>query len=391
MLPKAIYEPDIYSDQAIADPYPHYAALRQLASAVLLPAHDLWAISRYDDVRAVLNDSESFSSAHGVAANDVVNEMAQGTTLFSDPPLHQKLRQVITRPLVPAAVEELRQQIGEAADALIERLVARKSFDGVVDLARFLPISIVSTLVGLPEQGRENMLDWAAATFELLGPMNERATSAMDKFVELVTYARTEAGSQNVRPGSWAARIYQAADDGLVSQVQATSLLLDYLGPSLDTTIFATGHMLHLFATNPEQWKRLKQEPDLINNAVRETIRLESPIRGFTRYVTRDTVIGDSHVAEGSRVLVLYASANRDERKWEAPDRFDIARANTTQHLGFGSGRHICAGMHLAQLEIRSLLRAMLDRIDWFEVEEPVPALNNTLRGFSSLPMRVYR
>jgi cytochrome P450 len=102
-------------------------------------------------------------------------------------------------------------------------------------------------------------------------------------------------------------------------------------------------------------------------------------------------VIGDSHVAAGSRVLVLYASANRDERKWDAPDRFDITRANTTQHLGFGSGRHICAGMHLAQLEIRSLLRAMLDRIDWFEVEEPVPALNNTLRGFSSLPMRVYR
>lgn len=382
-----VFDEDIYTDDAIANPYPQYTRLREMGSAVYMSAHDVWAVARYDDVKAVLGDSETFSSARGVAVNDQVNVMGQGAMLFSDPPIHSQLRNILTRPLVPAAMESLRAQIEEAADELIVRLVAQGTFDGVVDLARFLPVSIVSSLVGLPDRGRANMLEWAAAGFDLLGPMNERGRGAMEAFTQFLAYVREEVGPGDVHAGSWAAALFAAADEGQITHQQANSMLIDYVQPSLDTTIFATSYLLLMLGRHPDQWQCLKQDRSLINNAVREAIRLESPIRGFTRYVTRDAMIGDCEVKAGSRVVALYASANRDERKWDDPERFDITRPGLTQQLGFGYGRHTCAGMHLAQLEIRSLLKAMLERIDVFEVGEPVLQLNNTLRGLAALPV----
>jgi cytochrome P450 len=162
----------------------------------------------------------------------------------------------------------------------------------------------------------------------------------------------------------------------------------DYLGPSLDTTILATGSLIALLARHPGQWDLLRADPGLIPNAIEEAIRLESPIRGFTRALVADHAVDGMTLPAGARVLLLFASANRDERKWQDADRFDIRR-DVTGSVGFGAGIHMCAGMHLARIEIRALLEALVRRVARIEAEDPVPFRNNTLRGPARLDVTV--
>ena len=381
------YGIDLYADEAIRTPYPHYRAIRDLGPAVWLPANELWAIGRHEDVRAGLAAHDVLISGNGVAANPTANAMANANLLASDPPLHNHLRKIVAAPVSPRGLQEMKPRIAASADALIERLIAGDGFDGMTDLAHFLPVSIVSELVGLPEAGRENMLTWAAATFDMLGGTNERQEMALPIVKEMRAYCEREATPDKVRPGGWVAMLYDAARDGLIETEKVPVLMRDYLGPSLDTTIFATGHLLHLLARHPDQWQTLRETPTLIPNAINEALRLESPIRGFTRLAARDYIVGDVTIPKGDRILLLYASANRDERKWKDPERFDIAR-NVTGHVAFGYGLHICVGMQLARLEIRSILEAMVEKVARIEAGEPELAMNNVLRGFSSLPMR---
>jgi cytochrome P450 len=146
---------------------------------------------------------------------------------------------------------------------------------------------------------------------------------------------------------------------------------------------------LHLFATYPEQWEILKENPDLISNAVNEVVRYESPLRAFTRKAFRETLIGDVRIPAGSRVLVIYASANRDEHEWDQPDTFDIRR-DATRQLGFGHGAHACAGQGLARMETAAILRALVERVDRLELTSPPTwAINNIIRRHESLPLKL--
>jgi cytochrome P450 len=165
-------------------------------------------------------------------------------------------------------------------------------------------------------------------------------------------------------------------------------MMREYIGPSLDTTIFAIGHLLRLLGENQDQWRLLKNDRSLIPGAINEALRIEAPIRLFSRFTRETVTFEDVVVSEGSRLLVLYASANRDERKWERPDEFDVTR-KARDHVAFGFGIHSCAGMHLARMEITELLTMLLDRLEGFEVGQPVVSYNNTLRGYASLPMTV--
>ena len=269
------YDVDIYSDEVLENPYPHYKAIRDLGAAVWLPKNRLWAIGRHADVRNALFNHAVFSSAQGVAANDQTNQVARGNLLASDPPQHDVLRSVVAAPLMPRAVAELKARLEISADRLIERLVARGSFDVVADLAQHLPVTIISELVGLPEEGRQNMLKWASATFDLLGGENNRAQAARPIVQEMREYALRVATPDKLKPGSWSARLYEAGDRGVVPTALCPVLMRDYLGPSLDTTILATGSMIYLFGRFPEQWELLRSDPSLIANAVNETVRLE--------------------------------------------------------------------------------------------------------------------
>lgn len=385
-----VYDVDLYSDEVLLDPYPHYRALRDLGAVVWLPRNELHAVARFDDVRAALRNPTVFSSAQGVAANDHVNSISRGTTLASDAPLHDRLRAIIATPLLPRALEEIAPQIRAEARRLVDDLVERGEFDAVSDLAQHLPLTIVSKLVGLEDHGRGSMLRWAAATFNVLGTMNARACTALTDVQEMRAYLGGEEIRTRLRPGSWGDRIFAAADRGEVEPERCSVLMRDYLGPSLDTTIFATANLVLLFGRHPAQWDLVCNDPALIPSAINEALRLESPVRGFTRYLAADAAMAGLAIPRGSRLLLLYASANRDERKWQDPERFDVTR-RANDHLGFGNGTHMCAGLHLARLEMTALLEALVKRVACFEIGEPVLALNNVLRGLASLPVRVKR
>ena len=233
------------------------------------------------------------------------------------------------------------------------------------------------------------MLHWAGATFDIFGPENERTVQAWPVVREMRAFVDALASRDKLRAGSWADRLLDHVQRGTVAREEFSTLLRDYLGPSLDTTIFATVNLIWLFSLYPDQWNMVREDPMLVRNAVNECVRLESPIRGFTRKLSADVTVGDVRLPQGARVLLLYASANRDERRWNRPEIFDVRR-RVSDHVGFGFGIHSCAGMHLARAEIESLVRALIRRVRRFEAGTPIRAVNNTLRGFASLPVRVF-
>ena len=380
--PQPGFAGDLYSDAAILDPHPLYRAIRDLAPAVWLRAHDTWAIGRFHDVRRALRADGVLISGRGVALNESVNAQPARTTLTSDGELHRRRRAVLMKPMMPSALEEVRATIERLADELVAKLASRESFDGIADFARHLPVSVVSHLVGLPEEGRERMLDWAAATFDALGPPNARGRAGGPVLLEMARYA-LEVERERLVPGGWAARLFSAADAGRLDPEDVPGLLIDYIAPSLDTTILATGHLLFLLGSHPDQWELVRRDPALVPAAVHEALRFESPVRAFTRFAEKPYQDDGLSIAAGDRVLLLFGSANRDERRYAEPDRFDVTR-DARDHLGFGHGVHRCAGGHLAQLELEALLRALVTRVRHIEVGEPVALLNNVLRGYRS-------
>jgi cytochrome P450 len=377
---------DLYDDAALRDPHPLYRRIRDAGAAVWLPAHGVHALGRFEDVRAALRADAVLVSGRGVALNEFVNGLPSHTTLASDGELHRARRSVLMKPMMPSALPAVRATVERLAHELVAELAARPSFDGIADFARRLPVAVVSHLVGLPEEGRERMLEWASATFDALGPANERARTGGPLLLEMAEYA-AKLDPARLAEGGWAARLFAAVREGRLDDRDARGLLIDYIAPSLDTTILASGHLLHLLGRHPEQYAKLRTDASLIPAVVHEVLRFESPVRGFSRLAVAPYEAGDVSIAVGERVLVLFGSANRDERRYPDPDRFDITR-DARDHLGFGHGVHRCAGGHLAQLELEALLGALVARVRRIEVGEPEVLMSNVLRGWRSFTAR---
>ncbi len=381
---------DFYGDGFINDPYPHYRVLRDLGPAVWLPRNDAWAIARYRDVRDALKNPEVFSSAHGCMFNQPTNDACRGIMLCTDDPRHMDMRRVFSEPLLPGALGTLRTRMAPLAEERVERLVAGRRFDAVKDLAQYLPLTIVTELVGLSEEGRANMLAWAAGIFNAFGTLpNARTEEGIRVTQTIVEYVRNRVTRDELVPDGWGARLYEQADLGRLTHEQANTMLIDYLSPALDTTINAISSAIWLFGLHPDQWDLVREDAGLVPDAINEVLRCESPIRCFGRYVTRDFDVDGVTIPAHSRAMMIYASANRDERKWPAPERFDVLR-RPVDHLAFGHGTHACAGMHLARLELTLILEALARRVRRFELGEAVRVPHNTLRGLSSLQVTVH-
>jgi cytochrome P450 len=383
------YEVDLFTDEVLDDPYDHYRALRDLGPVVWLPAHDVYAVARHRDVRAVLDDDATFRSGQGVGFNDFINIGGQGTTLMSDGDDHRRLRGVIAPPLTPRAIAELRPEAQALADRLIDDLVERGRFDAVSDLAHVLPTIWVPDLLGWPADGRDRLLDWAGSTFDGLGPINDRTIAAGTGIIEMTGFAQTLAASE-LPAGSMAAGIQAAAARGEIEASQCPMAIIDYLGPSLDTTVSAIGNAMWLFATHPDQWQLLRDDPSRVRQAFNEVLRLETPVSCFSRVTAAPATIDGADVPAGARILLSYASANRDERHWDRADEFDISRESADQ-LAFGHGEHACVGMGLARLEGAAILSALVARVERIELTgAPERRLNNLIRSFGSLPVAIH-
>ena len=380
---------DFYSDEAIHNPFPIYEELRALGPVVFLEKHNLYALPNFKEVSEVLRQPLLYSSARGVSPQQKVNDILVGSTLNSDPPAHDRTRAITAEPLFPGALKEVEAQIQQAADGLVDTLCQRGDFDAVVDFARYLPVTIVAELVGLPVDS-EQMLKWASATFNLFGTENERTIAAFDDLKDLRNFLIEYGRPEKLKEGGWAKRIFEVGPERGISFETCAQLMRDYINPSLDTTISVSSQLIELFAKNPDQWAKLRQDPSLIPNAIEEAVRIGAPVRGWTRYVSEETELSGQQLPEGSRVLVMFASANRDPAKYVNPAQFDITR-DVHDHMGFGQGVHMCMGMHLARIEMQSLVRALRRRVESFELTgRPTVALNNSVRGYATLPVRVH-
>jgi cytochrome P450 len=380
---------DPYSDQALLNPWPLYRELREMAPVVWLEKYGMFALTRYDAVARTLRDWEAFPSSFGVMMNDDMNQLLRGNTLCSDGDAHYRLRRVVMRPVTPAALQSLTDEVEREAEAIVEQLCARGRFCATAELATHLPLTIVSRAVGLPEQGRERMMEWSIGLFNCIGPMNDRARNAVPVLSEMMHYARTNAIPGKLKPGSWAEALHHAAAAGEVPSEAVPVMMIDYMGPSLDTTIFAISSGVWLFANHPDQWELVRNDPSLIPGALNEILRMEAPIQDFSRYVARDYDLDGVALPQGSRVIVFYGAANRDPRQFPDPDRFDVRRDNAGRHMAFGNGPHMCLGMNLARLEMRALFIALARKVKRFHIETEQRALNNVLRGFSKLIVSV--
>jgi cytochrome P450 len=383
-----ICDVDFYSNQALADPSSAYRDMLGHGPVVWLAKNNIHAICGFDALTTSLRNHRCFSSGRGVSINDDVNKMLVGSTLNSDPPQHDVTRAITFGPLTPKALEAVREKIQIQAIYLAEEMVQKGDFDAAKDLAPYLPLTVVRDLVGLGEHGKNNMLSWGAATFELMGDPRERREAAIADMKELRRFLENPETLSSLSPGGWASRATDLGIQNGMDPARAAELMRDYIAPSLDTTISAIGYAMMLFAKHPEQWTKLRRDRTLIKNAIEEVVRLNTPIKAFTRYVNEDIEVDGVTLAKDSRVLMVYGAANRDPSKFENPDCFDIER-NTRGHVGFGHGVHACLGMHLARLEITTLLNALADRVARFDLTGPViPAINSTIHSLAQVPVR---
>ena len=380
---------DPYSTTFLIDPYPFHEELREAGPVAWLEAYDVWATGRYEQVREVLLDWQTFMSGAGVGLIDLRVDAWRPPSLLleADPPAHTVVRQIVERVLSPRAVKILRERFIARAETLVERLVSAGSFDAMDELARVFPVQAFADEVGVAEEGRENLLPYGDMVFNGQGPRNEYFHAAMENVAEVQAWILASCRRENLAPGGFGAQIYEAADAGEITEEQAGMLVRSFLSAGLDTTVSALGNAVHLFAANPDQWDLLHADPSLARPAFEETIRFETPVQVLSRTATRDTEIEGIQIAKDERVMIFFGAANRDPRRWESPDRFDIRR-KASGHLAFGLGIHGCVGKPVARIEGEAVLGTLARKVGRIELDgEPQRHLNNTVRSFESLPV----
>lgn len=376
---------DLFSDASLRDPYSDFRQLRDLGPVVKLARPDVYALGRFSDVRDALQTSNILISGDGVGFGAAWNSRPNSSVLQSDGDLHRRLRSAVLEPLRPEQLEKIRGQLKAMIQERVASLCGRGEFDAMIEIARLLPVEAIAHFVGLPRDGRERMLEWAAATFNTIGPDSD--PDDLLTLQEVRGYVAS-LNQTTVKAGSWAGQLFERMQEGKLSEGEALSAINAYVIPSLDTTIFAKGHLLYNLAKDPGQWALLRERPELVPSAVLESVRHSSVVRWFSRTATEDYLVGEHRVPAGARVMLMYGSANRDERHYADPDKFDITR-NPRDQLAWGRGRHLCAGMHLARLEMEVMLEALIECGEEIHTGEPVVGVNQGLFGFVSLPFRI--
>jgi cytochrome P450 len=378
---------DLFTAESLRYPFDDYKALRDAGPAVRLRHPDVYAIGRFSKVQAALRAPDQLISGEGVGFNEAWNAGRGLNVLQMDGPPHARLRTTVMRPLFPAKLREARQDLKQLIAKRVETLLDGGWFNAMTQLASFLPVEAVSYLVGLPEVGRERMVTWASVTFNSIGPDYE--PDEMKVLSEAVAFM-SGLSAATVRSGSWTGDLFKAVEEGRLSLKEAMAAISAYVIPSLDTTILAKGHLLYDLATHPEQWDKLRRHPDKIPSAVLESVRRNAVIRWFSRVAVADYNVDDVVIPRGARVMLLYGCANRDERRYADPDRFDIDR-DARDHLAWGTGTHMCAGMNLAKLEMEVMLEALIEADAQLVAGTAIAGVNRGLYGYVDLPLQIER
>ncbi|WP_315740538.1 MULTISPECIES: cytochrome P450 [unclassified Bradyrhizobium] len=381
---------DPFSYEFFDDPYPAHQEMREAGPVVHLDAWNVYGVARYAEVYAVLNDPQTFCSSRGVGLSDFAKEKPwrpPSLILEADPSAHTRTRAVLSKVLSPAVMKRLRDGFMAAAEAKVDELVGRGSFDAIPDLAEAYPLSVFPDALGLKPEGREHLIPYASLVFNAFGPPNELRQQAIERSAPHQAYVTEQCQRDNLAPGGFGSCIHAFSDSGEITPAEAPLLVRSLLSAGLDTTVYGIGAAVYCLARFPDQWARLRADPSLARNAFEEAVRFESPVQTFFRTTTRDVELGGVTIPEGEKVLMFLGSANRDPRRWEQPDAYDVTR-KVSGHVGFGSGIHMCVGQLVARLEGEAVLTALARKVGSITMSgEPKRRYNNTLRGLESLPV----
>jgi hypothetical protein len=383
---------DPFSIEFFADPFPTHKKLREAGPVVYLDKWGVYGVARYAEVHAVLNDPLTFCSSRGVGLSDFAKEKPwrpPSLILEADPPAHTRTRAVLSDVLSPTAMRKVRGHFAEVAEAKVDELLARGSFDAIADLAEAYPLSVFPDAMGLKKEGRENLLPYASLVFNAFGPPNELRAQAIARSAPHQSYVAEQCQRANLAPEGFGACIHAHVDGGAITETEAPLLVRSLLSAGIDTTVNGIGAAVYCLARFPDQFARLRADPTFARNAFEEAIRYESPVQTFFRTTTREVELGGVRIGEGEKVLMFLGAANRDPRRWDNPERYDVTR-RTTGHVGYGSGIHMCVGQLVARVEGEVMLAAVARKVGKIEiVGEPKRLYNNTLRGLESLPIRM--
>ncbi len=391
--PAAYYDP--YDFEIDADPYPVWKRLRDEAPLYFNDKYEFYAISRYEDVEKGLNEWQTYSSAQGSVLEIIKAkvEMPPGMFIFEDPPDHDLHRGLLSRVFTPRRLAAIEPQVRAYAARTLDPLVGQGGFDFIADLGTEIPMRTIGMLLGIPEEDQQAIRDHIDEGLRLEeGVMPEVVAhdSASTDYAAYIDW-RAEHPSDDLMTELLTAEF---TDEHGTVRTLTRDEVLGYIGllagAGNETTTRLIGWAAKLLADHPDQRQELAENFELIPNAIEEFLRYEPPSPVQARVVTKDVEHHGEAVPEGSIVLLLNASANRDERQFSDPDRFDIHR-KAQRHLSFGYGLHFCLGAHLARLEARVALEEVLRRFPVWEIDEAnaVQARTSTVRGWEKLPVLV--
>ena len=386
------HEAPVHWDPLIVvdDPYPVFRRMRDEAPLYHDADRGIWAFSRFEDVQGAARDWETFSSREG-------NDHDDGYQLFQpagdvagmDPPDHSRLRGALRRAFSPSAIKtRFEPAVRVKARRLVDRFADQGHADLARDLARPLPGEMICTWLGFPEEDHPQLLGWFGHMLDRVPGQKALPSSALEARDHMHAYIRSAAADRRVAPrDDLLSVLVGAATEGTIStdEILGCSVLL-FMAGITTTSGLISNSLLHL-ERFPDQRDLLRREPERMPAAIEELLRFDAPIQTLLRTATRDVESFEAVIPEGAHVSLIWASANRDERRWPDPDRLDIARA-PERHVAFGEGIHHCIGAPLARLEARIVLEEVLARIPAYTVSGPITRITTpTDRALESLPV----
>jgi cytochrome P450 len=398
---------DPYDYAIDADPYPIWRRLRDESPLYWNEKHGFYALSRYDDVLQGLLDSDTFVSGHGIQLDMITDEPYENIPMMimKDPPEHTILRKLVSRAFTPRRIADLEGKIAGICNDFLDTVEGQDEFDYVETFAGLLPPTVILALVGYPEghaaefrelantslhvedgSTRDGSVDQLQSMVTEDGQINTAAFALLPELME----ERRKDPQDDLITGLVHAKI---EEDGVsrtltLDEIVGFVMLLSLAGT--ETVARLLGFAAVTLAQNPDQRQLLVDEPALLPNAIDELLRFEAPSPIQSRYVARDVELHGTIVPRGSRMALLNGSADRDERHFPDPDRFDVRRV-IDRHLAFGYGTHFCIGAALARLEGKVALQETLRRFPTWEIDESglERVHTSTVRGYTNVPMRV--
>ena len=379
------------------DPYPTYRRLREEAPIYFNDELGFWAFSRHADVLAGFKDWEHFTNTGGISL-EVGQLSADSTAVLSilamDPPRHDRIRALVSKGFTPRRVANLEPSIRALAVRYLDRVREAGSMDYVADFAGRIPMDVVSEMLGVPEADRDELRAWSDTILHREEGVRGVPPEGIAASGKLLQYFVKVVAERRRRPGEDLASALCAAEiDGeKLSDKDIIAFLYLMIIAGNETTTKLLANAVYWLERHPAVRKEVQEDPGLIPQWVEETLRFDNSTQLMARSVTRDFDYQGRALKRGQKVLLLIGSANRDERVFPSPDRYDLHR-DTSQHLSFGRGTHFCLGAALARLEAKVSLEEVLRRIPDYEIDEAraVRVHSTNVRGFASLPMRFTR